>query len=134
MGNYIVADKNGLCLQCYRQGYKKENLVCNKIFLKQGELLTVTDRKKFIIDVGWFVLAKINGEEKFLLIEELDEAMQNGQLLDEIDCMLKLVNISHYLDEALASKNKEQFFKFLTLQKEISFLYEQLCEKMYITS
>ena len=135
MGNLIVADQKGMQIHCFRDGYKKENLVCDTLLLKQGELLTITNRKKYIVNVGWFVLIQINhSKEEFMFVQELEEAMQNEQVMDEIDCMLKLSSISYYLEQSLACRNKETFLKFSALRNELAFLYEQLSGKVRIES
>ncbi|MED3763594.1 hypothetical protein [Ureibacillus terrenus] len=133
MGNFIVADNRGIEFQCFCQGYKKENLVLHPVFLEQGDLLTITNRKKYIVDVGWFILVKINdSQEEFLPVDELEEAMTNEALLDEIGCMLKMLSISYYLDQALAIRNKKEFIKYSSIRNKFATLYERLCEKVYI--
>jgi len=133
LGNLIVADEQGIQIQCYAHGYKKENLVCHSIVLKHGDLLTITNRKKYIVDVGWFVLVKINHhKEEFMFVQDLEESVGNGKMMDEIDCMLNLLSTSYYLDQALAHKNKEEFLKYSSIRNRISILFERLCEKVYI--
>lgn len=135
MGNLIVADQKGIQFQCLSHGYKKENLVCHSLFLKQGELLTITNRKKYIVNVGWFILIQTNNNiEEFVFVEELEEALNNEQIMDEIDCMLKISSISYYLDQSLVSRNKEEFLKFSALRNELAFLYERLSGKVLIES
>mgnify|MGYP006961609770 CR=1 FL=1 len=129
--NFIVSDRAGIHLQCFCHGYKKENLVCRTLFLKQGDLLTVTNRKKYIVDAGWFVLIQINNtEEEFMSVQELEEAIRNERIMSELDCMLKLFHISYNLDQSLACRNKEEFFKLSAMRNEFVFLYEQLSGKV----
>lgn len=46
MVDLIAADQKGINIQCLYYGYKKESLVCNSVFLKQGELLTIVLREQ----------------------------------------------------------------------------------------
>lgn len=131
----IVADQNGIQIQCLCHGYKKENLVCRSIYLKQGQLLTIKNRKKYIVDTGWFVLVQINHDhEEFMFAEKLEEAIHSGKIMNEVDCLLRLFSVSYELDRSLASRDKEQFLKLSAAKNELTFLYEQLCGKVPVGS
>lgn len=135
MENIIVADKKGVHIQCFTSGNKKENLICHSAFLNYGDILTITNRRKYIVNVGWFILIKINNnKEEYMLVKELDDAITNEKILDEIDFMLKLSSISYYLDQSLISKNKDEFIKYSTIRNELMSLYEQLNGKILIES
>lgn len=135
VGNLIVADELGIQLQCLSHGYKKENLVCHSIFLNKGDLLTITNRKKYIVDVGWFILVKINHtNDEFIFVNELEQLIQDEKILDEIGCMLKIIGIDYYLEEALVQRNKEEFLNYSSTKNELTFLYERLCKKIPIES
>lgn len=135
MDTFIVADPNGVHVQCLRHGYKKENLVSHSLFLKHGDLLTIRNRKKYIVDVGWFVLVRINDlQEEFMPADELEKAMQNERILNEIDCFLKLCSVSYYVDQALACRNKEEFIQLSAARNELAQLYAQLSGSMLVGS
>jgi len=132
---YIVADQSGVQIQCLCHGFKKDNLVCRSVFLKQGDLLTITNRKKYIVDAGWFICIQINHDkEEFMFVEQLEEAIRNEKILGEVDCILKLFRVSYDLDRSLACRNKEEFLKLSAARNELTFLYEQLCGKVLVGS
>ena len=112
VNKFIVADRSGVHISCLRHGFKKDNLVCHTVHLKHGDLVTLKNRKKYIVDAGWFILAQINGcHEEFMCADELEKAAQSERILDETDCFLKLCSVSYYLDQALAARNKEEFIR-----------------------
>ena len=73
-----------------------------------------------------------NKKEEFMFVQELEEAIHNEGIMNELDCMLKLFRISYYLDQSLACRNKEEFIKLSAKRNELAFLYEQLCGKVLV--
>lgn len=135
MVDLIVADPNGINIQCLYYGHKKENLVCNTVTLKHGECLSITNQGKYIIGVGWFVLIETNNNTKeFMYVKDLEEAIHVGKVMSYIDCMLEYFNVSYQLDQSLASWDKEKFLSVLERKNELSFLYDQLCGKVLVES
>jgi hypothetical protein len=135
MIDLIVADQFGIDIQCLYYGYKKENLVCNSVSLKQGDLLEITNQGRYIVGVGWFVLIRINNKiEEFMWVKELEEAIHVEKIMNSTDCLLQYFSVSYQLDQSLACRNKEKFLSLLGRKKELSFLYDQLCGKVLVES
>jgi hypothetical protein len=129
----IISAKEGIEIQCLYYGYKKENIVSSLKTLQYGDILTVLNQKRYVVGVGWFVLISINEKTKdFMLVRELEEAMNSNKMISIIDTMLEYFNLSYQLDKALELRNKQLFLNLLENKKESSFLYDRISGKIAV--
>ncbi|AZV41329.1 hypothetical protein BAOM_0697 [Peribacillus asahii] len=127
----IVSSENGIKVECLEYGYKKENLVSHSKTLQCGDVLTVSNKGKYVVGVGWFVLISVNKKIKdYMWTKELEEAIHSNKTMPIIDCMLDYFNVSFQLDRALESRNKQLFLSLSEKKTKLSFLYNRISGKL----
>lgn len=133
--DFIVAAKKEIEVECLYYGYKKEDIVTNKKTLSFGDRLTVENKGRYIVDVGWFVLITINNRGKeYMSASDLEEYIHANEVVSPIDCMLEYFNLSYQLDKALENRDKTTFLKLSERKKEVSAIYDMINEKTIIHS
>lgn len=106
-------------------------MVSNSKTLYYGDVLTVSNQGKYIIGIGWFVLICVNGQIKdYVRTAELEEAINSDRVLPVIDLMLDHFILSFQIDKALERRNKELFLSLLEKQKEASYLFKRISDKL----
>lgn len=131
--DFIVAAKKEIEVECLYYGYKKEDLVSNKKTLYFGDRLTIENKGRYIVDVGWFVLITINNNVKeYMSASELEGYIHTNEVVSPIDCMLEYFNMSYQLDKALENRDKITFLKLSEQKKEVSAIYDMITEKTII--
>ncbi|RID81831.1 hypothetical protein D1953_19780 [Peribacillus asahii] len=127
----IVSSEKGIKVECLEYGYKKENLVSHSKTLQCGDVLTISNKGKYVVGVGWFVLISVNKKIKdYMWIKELEEAIHSNKAMPIIDCMLDYFNVSFQLDRALESRNKQSFLSLSEKKTKLSFLYDRISGKL----
>ena len=131
----IVAANKGIEVECLYYGYKKENLVSNVKTLQFGDVLTISNKGKYVVDVGWFVLITVNHSIKeYVSALDLEASISIENIMSPIDCMLEQFHISYQLDKALESRDKQKFIHFSEKKKELFFLYDRISSKEKVAS
>ncbi|MEQ6378297.1 hypothetical protein RZN25_15905 [Bacillaceae bacterium S4-13-56] len=95
--------------------------------LKEGDVIEVTNDRKFTIGNGWYHLTFINGQFPFYMRpDELDQYNSDGQLLSLLDIELKLNYLHFHINQSLDKKEKMSFLEDTTERNQLIDLKEKL--------
>jgi hypothetical protein len=86
---------------------------CQNRFIWQfnkEDKIEVSEERKYVPNIGWFVLTYINEKDQlFIAIEDLERYRKEGSITSTIDKELELNFLRHSIDRALDEGDEKQF-------------------------
>ncbi|CAI9386764.1 hypothetical protein ACTQ5K_12710 [Niallia sp. Sow4_A1] len=80
--------------------------------LHKGDIITVTEEKKYVDSLGWLLLVMINDYSFFMFVDEIEEFIANKKITSLLDLELRMNYLDYKVNESLDVLNKEKFDVF----------------------
>ncbi|MFT8322827.1 MAG: hypothetical protein ABF649_18305 [Bacillus sp. (in: firmicutes)] len=106
--NYIVASSFQYMIECTCPS--PDHVF--SINLHKGDMITVTEEKKYIDSLGWLVLVLINDYQVYMYIQELEDFVAERKIYSVMDLDLKINYLQFKVNETLDSLDKNNFSVF----------------------
>ncbi|TRZ38048.1 hypothetical protein CEQ21_21790 [Niallia circulans] len=90
--------------------------------LHKGDIITVTEEKKYVDSLGWLMLVMINDYSVYMFVQELEDFIDEEKIVSVLDMELKRNYLQFKVNESLDTLDKEgfeQYAKELTIVKEM---------------
>jgi hypothetical protein len=98
-------------IECFSPYYNQTQLETGIQKINKGDVIELTNHRKFLFDIGWYILVIINNKAQlYMSLDCLLEHLENGQLCTIIDFELKLNYWEHQLNKSLEKRDKDLFF------------------------
>ncbi|MGN7296622.1 hypothetical protein [Ferdinandcohnia sp. SAFN-114] len=104
-----------------------------KIEVKKGTILTITPDRKYVDNLGWYVL--IDFDDKFQVyinIHDFEKYYFENMFCSFIDLDLKLNYLEYKLNESLDERNEEAFHLLSNELMDLNELREKIIRSMSI--
>ncbi|WP_445490942.1 hypothetical protein [Niallia sp. 03133] len=79
------------------------------IDVHKGDIITVTEEKKYVDSLGWLALVLINDYRFYMYIQELEDFVSEGKIFSVMDLDLKINYLQYKVNETLDSLDKNNF-------------------------
>ncbi|MGN8844251.1 hypothetical protein ACTNDN_15690 [Niallia sp. HCP3S3_B10] len=83
-----------------------------RLDLHKGDIITVTEEKKYVDSLGWLLLVMINDFSFFMFVDEIEEFIANKKITSLLDMELRMNYLDYKVNESLDVLNKEKFEVF----------------------
>jgi hypothetical protein len=87
--------------------------------LHKGDIITVTEERKYVDSLGWLLLVMINDYSFFMFVDELEEFIATKKMTSLLDMELRMNYLEYKVNESLDGLNKEQFELFASELNEL---------------
>lgn len=87
--------------------------------LHKGDIITVTEERKYVDSLGWLILVMINDYSFFMFVDEIEEFIENKRITSLLDMELRMNYLEFKVNESLDGLNKEQFELFASELNEL---------------
>jgi len=82
------------------------------IDLHKGDIITVTDEKKYVDSLGWLMLVMINDYSVYMFVQELEDFINEEKIVSILDMELKRNYLQFKVNESLDKMDKESFEQY----------------------
>ncbi|RBW71019.1 hypothetical protein [Bacillus taeanensis] len=98
-------------IECFSPYYNQTQLKTGIQKINKGDIIELTNQRKFLFDIGWYTLVIINNENQlYMSLDCLLEHLENDQLCTIFDFQLEVNYWQHQLDKSLEERDREKFF------------------------
>lgn len=87
--------------------------------LHKGDIITVTEEKKYVDSLGWLLLVMIKDYSFFMFVDEIEEFIATKKITSLLDMQLRMNYLEFKVNESLDVLNKEQFELFASELNEL---------------
>lgn len=94
--------------------------------LHKGDIITVTEERKYVDSLGWLLLVMVNDYSFFMFIDEIEEFIANKKITSLMDMELRMNYLEYKVNESLDGLNKEQFELFAKELNDLKFIQNEL--------
>ena len=77
--------------------------------LHKGDIITVTEERKYVDSLGWLLLVMIKDYSFFMFVDEIEEFISSKKITSLLDMELRMNYLEYKVNESLDGLNKEQF-------------------------
>lgn len=82
------------------------------VTISKGDIMEVTNERRYIDDFGWYFLIFINkSRDFFIAIEDLEHYFKCGYILSLVDLDLKVNYLQFKIDQTLEKGDEESFLQ-----------------------
>lgn len=82
------------------------------IDLHKGDILTITEEKRYVDSLGWLMLVLINDHSVYMFVDELEDFVEEGKIYSIVDLELQINYLEFKVNEMLDVMDKEKFEGF----------------------
>lgn len=94
--------------------------------LHKGDIITVTEEKKYVDSLGWLLLVMIKDYSFFMFVDEIEEFIATKKITSLLDMQLRMNYLEFKVNESLDVLNKEQFELFASELNELKAVQKDL--------
>ncbi|MDE5053241.1 hypothetical protein [Niallia taxi] len=80
--------------------------------LHKGDIITVTEEKKYVDSLGWLMLVMINDYSVYMFVQELEDFIDEEKIVSVLDMELKRNYLQFKVNESLDILDKEGFEQY----------------------
>lgn len=104
----------------------------NVLTINKGDVIEVTNNRKFMMDHGWCFLVKFNNQGMFYMaIEDLEYYVMKERLFSMLDIDLNINYLNFKINQSLEVGDKASFINFTKNLNELSDLKVIMEEYLY---
>lgn len=94
--------------------------------IEKGDIIELTNNRKFIMDRGWYFLVVVNNHENcfYMAIDDLEYYYSKELIFSMLDIELKLNYSQYKIDQALDEGDKQIFRQFTKQFKDLKELWD----------
>lgn len=119
--HFIVVNNFSHQVDCFCTGEVHSEFIT----FKQGDVIEVTNDRKFTM-AGWYFLLLINNHYPYYIaIDDLEKYNKHEQILSIVDIELKINYLQFQINQALDTNNKVTFLDYTPKLKDLNNLKRQ---------
>jgi hypothetical protein len=94
--------------------------------LHKGDIITVTEERKYVDSLGWLFLVMIKDYSFFMFVDEIEEFISSKKITSLLDMELRMNYLEYKVNESLDGLNKEQFDLFASELNDLKSIQKDL--------
>ena len=94
--------------------------------LHKGDIITVTEERKYVDSLGWLLLVMIKDYSFFMFVDEIEEFISSKKITSLLDMELRMNYLEYKVNESLDGLNKELFDLFASELNDLKSIQKDL--------
>lgn len=98
---------------------------------KRGDLVEVTEESKYMMEMGWYFLLRINNQDSYYIsIHDIESYYEDKKLSSILDLELEINHLEYKVDQALILNEEEQFHISVTKLIPLKELFSEVIKRV----